>query len=321
MFFLATMLAASLTIPSGAQTPVPPRPPEPGEVQPASQDPAHPADVDVDADVQLAGDLVLVSAVVTKGPDSDRLIPNLKLNEFEILDDGVRQEIAFFGNENYPLDVIFLFDASQSVKFRQQFQREAVGAFLRNLIRRGDNAAVYWFASEVRLEQDFTPATGPLLAAIDRIPVGGATSLYSAVVAASRKMIGRSGRRAIVLLSDGRDTYSSVRLYDALRAAQMADVVVYAINTSYAGWAVTPQYKASDPLEYLTSQTGGEVFYSASSDDIEKVLSRLSGRLRDRYVLGFYPSVVADHGRFRRLTVRVPKREVYVMTRAGYFAR
>ena len=319
---LAASLLAILVSGGFAQTPIPmpPPPPQaPDTVEP--QVPEKVAEASQDADIRLATDLVLLSAVVTKGPDSDRVIPNLKLNEFEIFDDGVRQEIAFFGNENYPLDVIFLFDASQSITFRQQFQREAVSAFLRNLIRPTDSAAVYWFSSKVHVEQDFTSSSGRLLAAIDRIPVGGATTLYSAVVNASHDMAGRSGRRAIVVLSDGRDTFSNVRLYDALKAAQMADVVIYAVNTSYAAWAVTPQRKANDPLEYLASQTGGEVFYSATEQDIEKVLSRLSGRLRERYVLGFYPSVMGSEGRFRKLKVNVAKKDAYVMTRSGYFSR
>lgn len=320
----AALVLASLVSVGIAQTPMPPPPVAPDAGEPTLQDPTTDASQDPgsqDADLKLVTDLVLLSAVVTKGPDSDRMIPNLKLNEFEILDDGVRQEIAFFGNENYPLDVIFLFDASQSTKFRQQFQREAVAAFLRNLIRPKDNAAIYWFSNKVHVEQDFTALPGPLLAAIDRIPAGGATSLYSAVVAASNDMIVRSGRRAIVILSDGRDTFSSARLFDALKAAQIADVVIYGVNTSYAAWAVTPQRKANDPLEYLASQTGGEVFYSANEQDIEKVLSRLSGRLRDRYVLGFYPSAPGGEGRFRRLKVNVTKKDAYVMTRSGYYGR
>lgn len=326
----AASLLAILVSGGFAQTPIPPPPPTPPETA-EPQGPVTPPDAKTstgpategsqDADIRLATDLVLLSAVVTKGPDSDRLIPNLKLNEFEIFDDGVRQEIAFFGNENYPLDVIFLFDASQSTKFRQQFQREAVSAFLRNLIRPTDNAAIYWFSNKVHVEQDFTSAQGPLLSAIYRIPSGGATSLYSAVVAASNDMIVRSGRRAIVILSDGRDTFSNSRLYDALKAAQIADVVIYGVNTSYAAWAVTPQRKANDPLEYLASQTGGEVFYSATEQDIDKVLSRLSVRLRERYVLGFYPSVMGGEGRFRKLKVNVAKKDAYVMTRSGYYGR
>lgn len=325
----AALVLASLVSAGVAQTPVPPPPPAPVvDEAPQQRSAAEPAsdtgassDGSQDADIKLVTDLVLLSAVVTKGPDSDRVIPNLKLNEFEILDEGVRQEIAFFGNENYPLDVIFLFDASQSTTFRQQFQREAVAAFLRNLIRPSDNAAIYWFSNSVHVEQDFTSRPAPLLSAIYRIPGGGATSLYSAVVAASNDMIVRSGRRAIVILSDGRDTFSNVRLYDALKAAQIADVVIYGVNTSYAGWAVTPQRKANDPLEYLASHTGGEVFYSATESDIEKVLSRLSGRLRERYVLGFYPSSTGGSGRFRKLKVNVAKKDAYVMTRSGYFGR
>jgi Ca-activated chloride channel family protein len=238
-----------------------------------------------------------------------------------VLDEGVPQEVAFFGDEELPLDVVFLFDASQSVRFRQQFQREALSAFLRTLLRPDDSAAVIWFSNRVRVEQDFTSHAGLLMSAIDRIPSGGATALYAALAAASERVGARRGRRAIVVLSDGRDTFSDLRLEGALELAQRADAVVYAVNTSYARWAVTPEFRRNDPLEYLASETGGEVYYTAHPDDVEQALSRLSGRLRERYMLGFYPTHAGEAGRFHRITVRVARKDARVEARSGYYAR
>lgn len=273
------------------------------------------------SEVQLNADLVLVSAVVTRADDGGRVVRDLKSSDFVVLDEGVPQQIAFFGGETVPLDVAFLFDASESLQFRQRFQREALAAFLRSLLRPADRAAVLWFNERVHTGQQFTSAVGALLAAIDRIPSGGATALYDAVGRAAGEMSGRAGRRAIVVLSDGRDTFSNSRLEDALAAAIRAEAVVYAINTSYAGWAVTDEFRRNDPLEYLAAETGGEVFYTSGAGDVERTLSLLSSRLRERYLLGFYPSDPGPGGRFRRLRVSVGRKNARVLARGGYYAR
>ena len=294
-----------------AQVPAPPPAPAPPSRQ---EEPA--------GDVELAADLVLVSAAVAKAGDDDRLVRNLTAADFSVLDEGEPQQIAFFGDDaTTPLDVVFLFDASDSMRFREQFQREALSTFLRSILRPNDRGAVAWFSSAIRVEQDFTAEPNLLLAAIDRIPSGGATALYAAIVDASTRIARRPGRRAIVVLSDGRDTFSNARLEDALASAQRADATIYGINTSFPEWAATPEHRRDDPLEYLASETGGQVYYSSDPDDVEDVLSRLTGRLRDRYVLGFYPTAARTNGRFRKLTVVVRKKNVVVEARRGYYAR
>ena len=293
---------------------VPAQVPAPGGTARREQEP--------DGAVHLAADLVLVSAVVAKAGDDDKLVRHLTATDFTILDEGEPQEIAFFGDDTTtPLDVVFLFDASDSTRFRQQFQREALATFLRTLLRPGDRGAVWWFSNKVHVEQDFTADPRLLLAAIDRIPSGGATSLYAAIDEASRRVSGRSGRRAIVVLSDGRDTVSNLRLEDALAGAQRADTTIYGVNTSMPEWAATPERRRDDPLEYLATETGGQVYYSSNPDDVEEVLSRLSGRLRERYVLGFYPPDGPGTGKFRRLTVLVRRKNARVEARSGYYAR
>lgn len=302
------LLLLTAFVPAQVPAPGPPAPP---------QDPLQSGG----EELELNADLVLVSAVVTKASNSGKLIRNLTASDFTILDNGVPQEVAFFGDETTPLDVIFLFDASDSTQFRQQFQREALSTFLRTLLRPNDSAAVYWFTNQVHVEQDFTSDPRALLSAISRIPSGGATALYAGIGVASGKIAARAGRRAIVVLSDGRDTFSSIRLDEALQLAQRADAVIFGVNPSFAKWGVTPEYKANDPLEYLASETGGEVYYTAKPDDVEDVLSRLSGRLRERYVLGFYPTAQDAKGSFHRLTVRVNRKNTRVESRTGYFSR
>ena len=176
-----------------------------------------------------------------------------------------------------------------------------------------------WFNDRLYIQQDFTSDPNKLLAAVDRIPSGGATALYDAIVKSAQQMRGRVGRRALVIFSDGRDTFSSTRLEQALKKAQAEDIVIFGVNSSFPAWSVTPEYQANDPLEFLASETGGEVFYPSDEDSVEKTLKLLSMRLRERYVLGFYPTGPRN-GRFRRITVSVAKKNASVRARAGYYA-
>jgi Ca-activated chloride channel family protein len=285
----------------------------------ATSAPAAP--VATDDDVELNSDLVLVSAVVTTNANGNDLVRGLTSHDFSIFDEGVRQEISFFGDESLPLEVVFLVDASQSMQLRRSFQREALSTFMHTLLRPTDHAAVYWFSDKLHVMQDFTSQSGSLVSAIYMIPSGGATALYSAIASSSSALASKSGRRAIVVLSDGRDTFSGIRLEDALRQAQSTDTAIYAINTSFARWAVTEEYRENDPLEYLANETGGEVYYISNPDDVEDALSRLSGRLREQYLLGFYPSSQNARGKYRRLSIRLNGRDGHVFARTGYYAR
>ncbi len=291
----------------------------PGVIERVASAPPPPARTD--DQVELNSDLVLVSAVVTTGPDGADLVRGLKSNDFSIFDEGVRQEISFFGDESLPLEIIFLVDASQSMQVHKTFQREAMGTFLRTLLRPTDHGAVYWFSDLLLVLLDFTDMSGSLNSAIFLFPCGGATALYSAIAASSNKLATKTGRRAIVVLSDGRDTFSGIRLEDALRQAQSTDTAIYAINTSFARWAVTEEYRQNDPLEYLATETGGEVYYISNPDDVEEALSRLSGRLREQYVLGFYPSAERNAGKYRHLKIRLNGHDGSVIARTGYYSR
>jgi Ca-activated chloride channel family protein len=133
-------------------------------------------------------------------------------------------------------------------------------------------------------------------------------------------MASERGRRAIVIFSDGYDTFSNSRLETVLKRAQGADVTIYAINSSKPGWSVTEEFKRNDPLEFLSSETGGQVYYPADAKAVLKTLGILSTHLRERYVLGFYPSALARDGRFRRLTVSVAGKNAAVRARTGYYA-
>jgi Ca-activated chloride channel homolog len=311
----AHLLVAVLALTGAAQTPR-----SAGSSAKAVSAPSDASRDDAQDALELDANLVLVSAVVTKGGEDGKPLRGLTARDFSVADEGVPQQVAFFGDETLPLDVEFLFDASDSMQFREAFQRAALASFLRGLLRPGDRASILSFENRVRVEQDFTSDAEALLAAIDRLPSGGATALYDAIVMASDRMANERGRRAIVVFSDGYDTFSNARLETVLKRAQGADVSLYAINTSRPAWSVTDAFKQNDPLEFLASETGGEVYYPGDAKAVLKTLAVLSSHLRERYVLGFYPSVQARDGRFRRLTVTVAHKKASVRARTGYYA-
>jgi VWFA-related protein len=314
----ATKPPAARTTPPPAAGPVAPKPPAATPITAAT--PAAPVAEQEDA-VKLAADLVLISAIVLKDEDSTKLVSNLGVDDFVVLDEGKPQLVEFFGDETMPLDIVFLFDASQSVEFRQKLQRDAMYTFLTGLLLSKDFGSVIWFNNKTYLGADFTSSEGRLMAAVDAIPAGGATALYDSIVVAASRLATRQGRRTILILSDGRDTFSDTRLEQALAAAHGADVVIYAINTSYPAWAVNEEFKRNDPLEYLAEETGGEVFYINKPEQAGDLLEVLSKHLRQRYTLGFYPTDLARGRPYRRLQVQVKKRGTRVLARAGYYAR
>ncbi|MCS6817789.1 MAG: VWA domain-containing protein [Blastocatellia bacterium] len=292
------------------------RPQPPESEKPSVPLPQEPTSPEI---ISLHSDLVLVTVGVL-GPRGE-WVTGLGPDDFEILEDGVPQQIAFFSGEAaLPLRLVVLVDTSLSVKNRLEFEKQAVARFFRSVMRPRDLAALISVSTEPVLRQNFTEDVAQLVSAVRGLKAEGATALYDALVVAAEHLATIEGRRAIVILSDGRDTVSRATLGQALRRVQEVGATVYAINVDEPLSANVRDLIGETSLELLARQTGGEVFSPTQVEELDPIFARLVEQLRTQYVLGFYSTNEARDGAFRRLTVRVKRDGVIARARAGYYA-
>jgi len=278
----------------------------------------------------------LVNVVVTEAGRPSNASLNLKQEDFEILEDGVPQEIANFSREaDQPLKMVMLFDTSLSVEHVLDFERRAAARFFERVIRPQDRAAVFSVSTDVVVLQEFTNKIPLLVDATRQLKAQGATSLYDAIYLASDYLKPAEGRRVIVIVSDGGDTTSSKGLLDSLARAQKSDSVIFAIFTGNPWPSENLRDLAAErALESLTKETGGELFKPRLSDgrrpgeesdeaslkELDRTFTDLAERLRTQYVLGFFSTNEKRDGSFRKLDVRIKKASYVARARTGYYA-
>ncbi|HYE72337.1 MAG TPA: VWA domain-containing protein [Blastocatellia bacterium] len=276
----------------------------------------------------------LITVVTSIAAPKDGIPTELRNEDFEVLEDGMPQEIVQFSREqDTPLRLAMLFDVSSSVTQQINFQRRAAAHFFERIMRPQDKASLFAVSTDVTVLQDFTDKVSSLSNATKLLRAKGATSLYDAIYLAADHLKPTQGRRIILIVSDGGDTTSSKSLREALQQAQLSDAVIYAVftGTNQASQNIR-DLAAERALITLTSETGGEVFYpqlglTANDNDEEKSLkildeafSRLAAQLRTQYTLRFYSTNDNRDGQFRKITVRVKKPGYAARARSGYYA-
>ncbi|HZS46332.1 MAG TPA: VWA domain-containing protein [Blastocatellia bacterium] len=273
------------------------------------------------AEISLNSDLVTVIAAVT-GKDGD-FVSDLKKEDFEILEDNVPQTISGFSREDaVPLELAFLFDTSGSVRERRDFEKKAAVNFFKDVFRQQDRAAIYTVNTEVSTELPFTNRLDNIINTVNRINIErGATALYDAIYLSSNDLEKTQGRHVMMILSDGRDNVSTYDLKKALARAQDADVVIYAVHPY--GRDVSANLRdpgAEQALITFAEETGGDAYFSANVDELDRNFRRFAAELHAQYILTFYSKNEAHDGTFRRLTLKVKRPGLTVRTRKGYYA-
>ncbi|MCU1290069.1 MAG: von Willebrand factor type protein [Acidobacteria bacterium] len=244
------------------------------------------------------------------------LVTGLTRGDFAIFEDGVQQEITFFTDEktNPPVYVGVLMDTSDSTKGKMKFSKEAAKNFIYTVTRlRKDKAAFMTFDHEVKLIQDFTDKLDLLDKAVDKInKTGSQTALYDAVWQFSdEKLRNAPGRRVVVIITDGEDTFSRAELKDAIDIAQRTETTIFAISTK-AGFlgsvpgvdAGTVKDKGDKYLTQLAEETGGEAFFTGDMLELEKAFKKISEELRSQYIITYRPANQVFDGRERKIEVR-----------------
>jgi len=271
------------------------------------------------------------------------LIPNLAKDDFTIAEDGNLQTIKYFATEsNLPLTLGIMIDASGSQRNVIDMEKEVGGAFLKQILTDKDEAFVISFDITVDLLQDFTRDVHRLQAALNKAKVnvdyssggipgmGGGpipnqnapgTLLYDAVYLSSHDMLAKEvGRKAMILLTDGQDEGSRLKIQDAIEAAQKADAIVYVLLCADRGFYGSIGYSGEGDMRKLTEQTGGRVINVGNKfDKLKEAFDQIATELRSQYNIGYVPTNIKLDGTYRKLEIK-SKQNYKIQARAGYYA-
>ena len=280
-----------------------------------------------DEAIRLSTDLVTVITSVTDTLGNH--VNDLTQKDFVVYEDGVAQEIAGLYRENdLPLKLIFLFDASTSIRHRFDFEQRAAAQFFRQVIKPGDQGALISVSTDAKMEAQFTSNVEELVNTLARLKPQGATALYNALIDAAKYIRPAEGRRVLVVLSDGTDTSSGATLAQALTEVQKSDVVIYGVHSTGVAPSANVQDLAGEfVLKAISEDTGGRSFFPAVQEDqkkevreLEEVYRRIAAELRAQYVLTYYStSTKAKPGDFRTIKVEAKRPGVQVRSRKGYY--
>jgi Ca-activated chloride channel family protein len=254
--------------------------------------------------------VVEVYAAVVDG--SGAPVTGLGRGDFTILEDGTPQTISTFAEGDFPLSVALAIDRSFSMKAQLPGALSAARTFLGEL-RPADQSMIVAIGSEIETVAPLSTDRQAQLGALDALQPWGTTGLYDAIVLSIDAIQSATGRRALVLLSDGNDRYSRAAAADALDRARRADVMTYPIALG----------RARPPLfADLAVLTGGRSFQPRDSAQLMTTMRAIASELRHQYLLGYTPSRPLGGGdaQWRAITVRVNRAGVTVRARDGYLA-
>ncbi|MEN3326576.1 MAG: hypothetical protein V7638_1383 [Acidobacteriota bacterium] len=310
-------------------------------------------DLPQDSDEIVKFDTNLTNIFFTAADRNKRFISDLKAEDIRVLEDGQPQEIfTFQQNIDLPLSLAILIDTSASEERTLPDEKAAARAFLENVLRANkDEAAVVSFTGETTLEQGFTGNGERLRRAIDRVefvpPSGyigggvvvngtppisgtnqslaGSTAIWDAVWATAEELISASAentRRAIILLTDGDDTSSRMKIHDAIERAQKADALIYAIG-------IGDRYTFNvdeGSLRKIAEQTGGRAYFPRHERDLRDAFAQIQRDLREQYLVAYSPSNKTRDGSYRRIEIQLlnpslRQQNLKLNYRSGYFAK
>jgi len=274
------------------------------------------------------------------------LIPNLTKDQFQILEDGKPQTIKYFAAEsNLPLTLGILIDSSGSQARVLDMEKQVGGDFLSQILRDKDMAFVISFDVSVDLLQDFTSSVHLLKTALNTakintaggggmgipglgggtIPTVGTpkgTLLYDAVYLASHDELSQQvGRKAMILLTDGEDQGSQLKIKDAIEAAQKSDSIVYVLLCADRGFYGFGGYSGDSEMRKLTQETGGRVIEVGNKlEKLKEGFDQIATELRSQYNIGYTSTNAKLDGTFRKVEIHTNNKDYKIQARTGYYA-
>jgi VWFA-related protein len=299
----------------------------------AMAEPALPQDPQSQGPV-IRSQVNLVNLFVTVRDKNKRIVTDLKKEDFKLQEDGQDQQIAFFSKEvTMPITLALLLDTSGSEQFMLGAIQDMGGRFMDRVLRKGDEALVMSFDTDVDLLSDFTDDRGQLDRAVRKTrinaPMSGGmspgpvptshitgTAFYDAVyLACNEKLSTEAGRKAIVVVTDAQDEGSKVRIEEAIEAAQRTDTVIHILLVA------DPHFGGNTgAAKKMTDETGGRMIVANSEKHLAEAFDQISEELRSQYTLGYYPANAAHDGKFRKIKVDMSNHDLRVLARKGYYA-
>ncbi len=273
-------------------------------------------------DYRIGVKVELVSLFATVQDRSGKLVTGLNRDDFVIYDNGVPQMISQFSREYIPLSVIILLDTSSSMDSGRKLDnaKKALVQFLRRL-RAGDEAMLMTFRTRARVVQGFTQELAKLTHELNRLDANESTALYDAILSALREVQGaRNRRRALLLISDGVNTYGKSQLREAISELRRGGVELFAIGLeSGLPEDMKERVITKEVLDQLTRSAGGEAFVVSEPKHLARICATISDRMHNQYAFGYYPSRQEDHQwRSIRLEAKIPGLRV-TPSKTGYY--
>ena len=349
VFVLALALAAAALFAGAGARAQQPAAPQPTPQRPAQQPPDVPLD---DEDVERV-ETDLTNVLFTAVDKNKRFVTALKQEDIRVLEDGVAQQVFTFQREtDRPLSLAILIDVSASQERTLPEEKSAAQRFVDTVIRQQkDEVAVLTFTGDATLEQGLTGSVARIRRAIDKVeftppsgyvgggvlvgtpPISGdnqaraaSTAIWDAIWVTSREVLQESSdktRRAIILLSDGVDTSSRLKMSEAVDSALKADAIIYAVGI---GDSFSFDGVDEGSMRKIAERTGGRAYFPRNEDDLRVAFAQIQEELRSQYLIAYSPSNKSKDGTFRKVQIEVTnpelkKQNLRLTYRQGYFAR
>jgi len=277
--------------------------------------------------------LEMVNLTVTVLDRDGNLVEDLSEEDFEVYEDGRRQQLSLFARAGGPgadaasahgdrlaLDLGLLMDTSESMITQLELSQQAAVRFL-NAIPRARDLLTIFFDHDIQVSRYDSERQQGLIDRIESAQGGGGTALYDALAVYLSRIEDDPGRKVAVLFTDGEDSSSSLGFAQLLRLVRSSPVTVYAIAfTDAIPRGSTREVHARATLARLADVSGGEVFTPHGSRELPEIYQKILDQLSAQYVLGYVSDNPREDGKFRRLKVKVERTGLRVRHREGYYA-
>jgi len=277
---------------------------------PASQPAAAPDDSQDSAPQRgrIRVNVNLVNVLVSALDEHNRPAPDLPRESFQLFEEGVEQKIEIFESETQlPLDLVLMIDSSLSAHKEIAFEQEAAAHFIGQVLRPGDRLAVFAVGESVTQLAGFSDNVATLQAAVHRMPSDAGTSIYDAVLLASRSLErrGEDRRRVIILVTDAGETTSTSDFDAARKGAVRSGSLLYTIVIRPVKNESGRNTAGEHALETITDTMGGAMFYPDAASELDGIFDRINRELRTQYRLGYYPTPRGPANTYRQIEVKV----------------